>query len=141
MHLLAAAGNREPWLGDTIRPQAFGYLASLGRDMGCRVHRVGGTCDHVHLAVDLTRTLTVANLVKNLKSLSSTWIKQEGSHHAGFAWQSGYGAFSLGATQLPTLVRYIDNQLEHHRKRGFQEEYRDFLAKYKVDFDERYVWD
>jgi len=83
----------------------------------------------------------VADFVKQLKQTSSIWIKDNGDNHKGFAWQAGYGVFSLGASQLPTLLEYIDGQEEHHKKRGFQEEYRGFLKKYGVEYDERYLWD
>ena len=141
VHLVFSTKDRELWLTDSIRARAFAYLAEIGRDLGCEVYRVGGMPDHVHLAVRLPRTLTLADLSQKLKSLSSSWIKREGDHHAGFAWQSGYGAFSLGPSQLPKLVEYIDNQEEHHRKQSFQDEYRRFLEKYGIEFDERYVWD
>jgi REP element-mobilizing transposase RayT len=93
------------------------------------------------MAIQLTRTLAVADFVKKVKSTSSVWIKEHGKHHAGFSWQAGYGVFSLGASQLAAVTDYIDRQEEHHRVKGFQEEYREFLKKYAVEYDERYVWD
>ena len=141
IHIIFSTKNREPWLTESLRPRVFAYLATLGRDQGCEVYRVGGVADHVHLAVELGRTITVADLVKTVKSLSSAWIKREGDRHAGFFWQTGYGAFSVGSSQLQTLTDYIDHQEEHHRTRSFQEEYREFLHKYAVEYDERYVWD
>jgi len=97
--------------------------------------------DHVHLAIQLPRTLTVADFVKKVKTTSSAWIKTQAENHSGFAWQAGYGVFSLGASQLQVLTHYIDRQEEHHRVKSFQEEYREFLGKYGVEYDERYVWD
>lgn len=141
LHLVFSTKNREPWLDADLRPRVFAYLAEVGRDMGCEVYRVGGTADHIHMAIQLTRTLAVADCVKKLKATSSAWIKAEGRHHAGFSWQTGYGVFSLGASQLPDLTSYIDRQEEHHRVKGFQEEYREFLKKYSVEYDERHVWD
>ena len=140
-HIVFSTKHREPWLTDAIRPRAFAYLAEIGRDLGCEVYRVGGMPDHVHLAVRLSRTLAVADLLQKLKALSSGWIKKEGGNHAGFAWQGGYGAFSLGPSQLGKLVDYIDGQQQHHRVETFQEEYRRILEKYGVEYDERYVWD
>lgn len=96
LHLVYSTKNREPWLDEAIRPRIFAYLAETGRNMGCEVYRVGGTADHIHMAIQLTRTLTVADFVKKVKATSSAWIKSEGHHHAGFAWQVGYGVFSLG---------------------------------------------
>lgn len=133
--------NRELWLDADLRPRAFAYLAEIGRDLGCEVYRLGGTADHVHMAVALSRTLAVADFMKKVKSTSSVWIKDHGSQHAEFSWQAGYGVFLLGASQLDVLIRYIDGQEEHHRTKSFQEEYRAFLEKYGVAYDERYVWD
>lgn len=141
LHVIFSTKDREPWLDAEIRPRAFAYLAEIGRDMGCEVYRVGGTADHVHMAILLTRTLTVADFVKKVKGASSVWIKRNGRSHAGFSWQVGYGAFSLGASQLAVLTRYIDRQEEHHRVKGFQEEYLEFLEKYDVAYDERFVWE
>jgi len=141
LHIVFSTKNRQTWLDDTIRARIFAYLAEVGRDMGCEVYRVGGMPDHVHLAVRLARTVTVADLVKKLKSTSSVWIKEQGSDYKRFSWQTGYGVFSLGASQLPDLIRYIERQEEHHKIHGFQDEFRQFLQKYGISFDERYLWD
>jgi REP element-mobilizing transposase RayT len=102
---------------------------------------VGGVADHVHLAVRLNRTLSVSELVEQLKSGSSKWLKTQSSGLSKFAWQRGYGAFSVGPADLEALVQYIDGQEAHHRKRSFQEEFRAFLKRYGMECDERYVWD
>jgi len=103
--------------------------------------RVGGTVDHVHLAIRFSRTITIAKLVEELKTSSTKWIKTRSPKLAGFAWQRGYGAFSVGPADIDALLAYIDTQEEHHRTRTFQEEYRTFLKKYGVEYDELYVWD
>jgi putative transposase len=103
--------------------------------------RVGGVADHLHVAIRLSRTITVAALIEELKTASSKWIKTQGDGLNHFQWQRGYGAFSIGYSQLPELLRYIDAQPEHHPKQTFQEEYRDMLRRYAIAFDERYVWD
>ena len=141
LHLVFSTKAREPWLDAHLRPRVFAYLAEVGREMGCEVYRVGGTADHIHMAIQLTRPLAVADFVKKVKASSSAWIKAEGDNHAGFSWQAGYGVFSLGASQLAVLTSYIDQQEEHHRVRGFQEEYRDFLKQHGVAYDDRYVWE
>ena len=109
--------------------------------MGCDVFRVGGVADHVHLAVDLARTVSIAEFVKRIKQSSSVWMKDQPGAGPDFEWQAGYGAFSLGQSQLEGLLKYIEGQEEHHRTRSFQEEYRDFLAKYGITADQRYLWD
>jgi putative transposase len=100
------------------------YLATVARDAGCVAYRVGGASDHVHLAVSLPRILTQAELVEKLKVSSSLWIKQLDQRLAGFYWQRGYGVFSVSASHLDALVKYIEGQREHHRVKTFQDEYR-----------------
>jgi REP element-mobilizing transposase RayT len=97
--------------------------------------------DHVHLAIRLSRTVTIADLIETLKTSSSKWLKTQSRELGGFAWQRGYGCFSVGPTDLDALCAYIDDQAEHHRTRTFQDEFRMFLKKYGVEFDEAYVWD
>lgn len=128
-------------IGLTIRPALHAYLATVARNADCECYRAGGTADHIHLAIRISRTITMANLIEILKTSSSKWIKNQSPDLAGFSWQRGYGAFSVGPSNLDDLRDYIDNQEEHHRIHTFQEEYRAFLAKYKIEYDERYVWD
>jgi REP element-mobilizing transposase RayT len=116
-------------------------LATVARNAGCECYRAGGVVDHVHLAIRLSRTLTIADLVENLKTASSRWLKNQSTDLAGFSWQRGYGCFSVGPTALDSLCAYIDQQEQHHLTRTFQEEFRMFLTKYRVEYDEAYVWD
>jgi REP element-mobilizing transposase RayT len=95
----------------------------------------------VHIACTLPRTLTVSQLLEEIKKSSSQWVKKRDNGSPQFAWQAGYGAFSLGQSQLPALVRYIDNQREHHRARSFDDKLRDLLQKYGVSYDEKCLWD
>lgn len=141
IHLIWSTKDRHPWLTPGIREKTHAFLAGAVRQMDCEAYRVGGVADHVHLAVRLSRTLSVADLVKEIKTASSKWLKDQGPEFNGFYWQQGYGAFSVGMSQKETLLHYIDTQEEHHRARTFQEEYRDFLQKYGIEYDERYVWD
>jgi len=140
IHIVFSTKNREALLLDSIRPWVFGYLATVGREMGCDVFRVGGMPDHVHLAVALSRTISVAEFVKKVKQTSSSWMKERGSCPR-FEWQAGYGAFSIGESQVEPLIHYIDHQATHHRKKTFQEEFRAMVAKYGMVGDERYLWD
>ena len=139
IHIVFSTKDRRPALKTDIGIHA--YLATVARNAGCECFRVGGVPDHVHLAVRLSRTLTVAKLVEELKTSSSQWLKTQSPALSTFSWQRGYGAFSVGPLDLETLTRYIDTQPLHHHKATFQEEYRAFLTKYGVAFDERYVWD
>ena len=127
-------------LDSSLWPALHGYLATVARNLGCECYRVGGVADHVHLAIRISRTITTAQLVEELKTSSSKWLKTQSPASRGFAWQGGYGAFSIGPSNLEALTRYIDEQEKHHRTRTFQQEYRKFLERYGVDYDERYVW-
>lgn len=124
-----------------MRSALHAYLATVSRNAECECFRVGGVADHVHLAVRLPRTLSVADLAEELKSSSSKWIKTQSPSLKKFTWQRGYAAFSVGPADMSALIEYIAGQEEHHRKRSFQDEMRAFLKRYGVEFDERYVWD
>jgi putative transposase len=141
LHVVFSTKERRPWLDPDIRPRMHAYLATVCRDCGCEAYRVGGAVDHVHIAARLSRTISQADLLEKIKKTSSAWIKEQGQQYQGFFWQAGYGDFSIGWSQLDDLMRYIETQEQHHHKRTFQEEYRDLLKKYHVEFDERYVWD
>ncbi len=141
LHLVFSTKSRERWIDSGIRVDLHAYLAGACRGIGGEAYRVGGTDDHVHIACLLPRTMTVAKLLEEVKKSSSAWVKQRGAGYGGFAWQAGYGAFSVGQSQMETLLRYIDNQEEHHRTQTFQEEFVEFLKRYGVEYDERYVWE
>lgn len=108
---------------------------------GAEFVRVVGVSDHVHIITTLPRTLSQAELVEHIKKASSKWIKAIDMRYRAFAWQRGYGAFSVSPSQLDAVVQYLNGQKEHRRTCTFQEEYRALLRKHGIDFDERYVWD
>ena len=142
MHTVFSTKERRPFLGEaTLRDELHHYLGGILKHLDCQPHVVGGVADHVHLLASLGRTTQLAEMVKELKRSSSLWIKEEQASLRDFAWQSGYGAFSVGFSQLEEVRCYIAGQEEHHRKMSFQDEYRLFLNRYQVPFDERYVWD
>jgi REP element-mobilizing transposase RayT len=141
LHLVFSTKNRIPLIGPSIRPRLHAYLATTCREWGCHAYRAGGTDDHVHIATSLSRTLTIAKLIEEIKKSSSKWMKEEAGGSPKFYWQKGYGAFSVSATHLEKLKAYIDDQEAHHRTMTFQEEFRMFLDKYGIEYDERYVWD
>ena len=141
MHIIFSTKERRPFLNPETCPKLHAYLATVARNAGCECYRVGGVADHAHIAIRLSRTLTIAKLVENLKTSSSKWLKSESSDLAAFSWQRGYGCFSVGPADLDSLCAYIDNQPEHHRTRTFQDELRMFLKKYGLEYNEVYVWD
>ena len=141
LHIIFSTKDREPWLGLDVRPRMHAYLATVCRDLGAEVVRVGGVADHVHIVTMLPRTVSQAQLIEQIKKVSSKWIKTLDARYRSFFWQRGYGAFSVSPSQLEAVLEYVDTQQEHHRTRTFQEEYRELLRRHGVDFDERYVWD
>jgi putative transposase len=141
VQIVFSTKDRVPWVDDEIRPKLHAYLATVCREVTGVVYAVGGVADHVHIACVLPRTVTVADIVEKVKVSSSLWIKEINPKFADFHWQRGYGAFSVGASSKDALVKYVENQDEHHRTRTFQEEYRALLRKYGIEWDERYVWD
>jgi len=110
-------------------------------NLDCQPVIVGGVEDHVHLLCALSRTCEAAEMVKELKRGSSLWIKTKGSETRDFAWQNGYGIFSIGFSQIGSVRNNIASQEQHHRKISFQDEFRRLLKRYEIEFDERYVWD
>jgi len=141
VHVIFSTKDRHPFIAPDTRPKLHAYLATVARNIGCEAYRVGGVADHVHLAIRLSRTVTLADLVQELKTASSKWVKTQSPGLAAFAWQRGYGCFSVGPPDLEPLRAYIDDQENHHRTRTFQEEFRMFLKKYGMEYDEAYVWD
>ena len=141
IHIIFSTKDREPFLDSGVRPRMHAYLATMCRDLGGELVRVGGVADHVHIVTTLPRTVSQAEMIEQIKKASSKWIKEVDTRYGLFFWQRGYGAFSVGPSQLDAVLQYVDGQQEHHRTRTFQEEYRELLRKHGVDFDERYVWD
>jgi len=141
IHTTFSTKNREPFLDSDVRLRVHAYLATICRDLGAELLRVGGVADHVHIVTTLPRTVSQAQLVEQIKKGSSKWIKELDPRYRLFFWQRGYAAFSVSPSQLEAVLQYIEAQQEHHRTRTFQDEYRELLRKHGVDFDERYVWD
>ena len=144
LHMVFSTKDRLPLIDAEIRPRLHAYMATILREIAppqSQAYRVGGVEDHVHIASSLPRTVTIAKLFEIVKKESSVWIKKQGAQYEKFHWQAGYGNFSVAPTQLDQLIRYIDNQEEHHKTVSFQDEFRSLLQKYNIKFDERYVWD
>ena len=121
-----------------MQPKLWSYLAGIGRNHGFLVLANGGIEDHVHLLIQLPPVLALAKAVSLLKANSSRWM---GEHGIKFAWQEGYGAFSVSASNLAAVERYIQNQAAHHRKITFEQEFLALLRKHRIDFDPKYVFD
>ncbi|MBX3380533.1 MAG: IS200/IS605 family transposase [Phycisphaeraceae bacterium] len=141
IHLVFSTKHREPFITDEVRESLHRYMAVVLNNLGCRTHLINSVEDHIHILFDLSRTVTVADAVEDVKKPSSKWIKTQGAPFATFAWQSGYGAFGVGESTLDSARAYIANQREHHRRVSFQDEYRAFMTRAGLEFDERYGWD
>lgn len=139
VHLAFSTLNREPCLNNSVRSGLFAYLAGILPHHDCPVVKVGGVADHAHVLFVLGRTIMLSKAVEELKKGSSKWLKTQGL--PAFAWQAGYGAFSVSASQVEVVSAYIANQEEHHRKTTFQDEFREFCRRYGVELDGRYAWD
>jgi putative transposase len=138
VHIIFSTKSRAPMIGVDIAADLHAYIAGIARKMDCECFRVGGAADHVHLAMRLATTKMAAKVVSEIKTGSSVWMKDRGI--AKFAWQRGYGLFSVGPADIGALIRYIEEQKAHHSKRSFQDEMRAFFEKYHIAFDEQYVW-
>jgi putative transposase len=116
-------------------------MATVLQKMDCPPTLINSVEDHVHILLELGRTLNVSRAVEDVKKSSSKWIKTQGAEFTEFAWQAGYGAFAVSESNVQAVRDYISDQWEHHRHKSFQEEYRAFLERHHVAYDERYVWD
>ena len=141
VHLIFSTRDREPFLGDGVRDSLHRYMATVLQNMGCLPVLINSVEDHVHILFELARTVAVSVAVEEVKKTSSKWIKTQGIEFADFAWQGGYGALAVSESNVPVVREYIARQQEHHRRKTFAEEYRAFLQRHGVAFDERYVWD
>lgn len=142
VHTVFSTKERRPFLRDKdLRKELHRYLGGILMNLDCQPIIVGGVEDHIHILCALGRTCEAAAMVKEVKRGSSLWIKTKATDLQDFAWQNGYGIFSISFSQIPSVRDYIAGQEEHHRRVSFQDEFRQLLQRYEIDFDERYVWD
>ena len=139
-HVIFSTKNREPFITPDIEPELFAYLGGILKNHESRLLDAGGTADHVHLLISQSKNIALSSLMKDVKKDSSSWIKTKGRQFRNFHWQDGYGAFSIGRSEISDLRKYIASQKEHHRKRTFQEELIAFFDEYGIAYDERYLW-
>ena len=141
-HLIFSTKDRFPFLRDRgLRGEMHAYLTEMLRVHDCETLIVGGVEDHTHSLFALSRTHSIASVVKEVKRTSSGWVKTTSRKMSKFHWQAGYASFSVSQSNLTDVIRYIENQEEHHKRVTFQDEYRAFLNAYGIEFDERYLWD
>jgi REP element-mobilizing transposase RayT len=141
LHVVFSTKHREPLLADAWRDELFLVLGVSANNLGCQSLIGGGVADHVHLLFRLGRTIAIADAVGKIKSTSSLWVNQTRGLPAPFHWQGGYGAFSVSQSNLDAVREYVRPQPAHHAKQSFQDELREWLRRYEIGWDERYVWD
>ena len=123
-----------------VEPELYAYLGGIMKNLESRCLAAGGTANHIHLLASQSKKLALSDLLEEIKKSSSKWIKTKGPGLGTFAWQDGYGAFSLGESQTEVVQQYITRQKERHKKQTFEEELVMLLKKYQVSYDERYIW-
>ena len=141
LHLIYSTKNRERIIRDEIRDELHRYTAGILKELESPAILINSVEDHVHILYAHSKNLSLSKVVEEVKTGSSKWIKTKGAEYSGFYWQTGYCAFSVSQSGVMDVVEYIQWQKEHHRRKTFQEEYREFLKRYEVTYDERYVWD
>ena len=142
LHIVFSTKNRAPFLQDpAIREEMNAYMVGTLQAIDCPSLIVRTVDDHLHCLCQLSRTMSIAKLVEDMKVESSSWAKKQAHALNDFHWQAGYGAFSVSQSNVGQVSSYIANQDEHHRKMTYQDELRILLKRHEIDFDERYVWD
>ena len=139
LHVIFHVKSTSPTIDDGDLGRLHAYIGKVVNTTGCHVLCVGGTSNHIHALVMFSKTETVAHLIEEMKRNSSRWLKTISPKYNDFSWQGGYGAFSVSQSQVDTVINYINNQAEHHKRQSFKDEYLEFLRLYKIEYDERYV--
>lgn len=140
IHVICAVQNRQSMIHSSWENQLYKYITGIVQNQGHKLLQVNGMPDHVHLLIGYRPIQSLSDLMKNVKQDSSRWINHTRLAEGRFVWQEGYGAFSHSKSQVPKVISYIQNQKEHHKKKSFREEYLEFLKKWDVEFDERYIF-
>lgn len=140
LHIVFSTKDRADLIPAAVEPNLYAYFGGITENQGGRLLAAGGTANHVHLLVSHSKTNALSDYMENLKKDSSKWIKTQDARCRAFRWQDGYGAFTIGQSNVAVLRRYIATQKEHHRKVSFQEEFLTILRKYGISYDDRYIW-
>jgi putative transposase len=140
-HIIFSTKNREALIPADLQPQLHSYVGGIVRDLGGSALAVGGVADHVHLLALFPPRIAISDAMREVKAGSSRWMKDKLKTRGGFAWQTGFSAFSVSQSRVAETVTYIEGQAEHHRRKTFQEELLEFLNNYEIEYDEQYLWD
>ena len=140
-HCVFSTKERRPLMTPALRERLWPFLGGIARQNGMKAIEIGGVADHVHLLLSLPATMAIAKAMQLIKGGSSKWVHETFPEQRLFAWQEKYGAFTVSASRVDSVVQYIQKQEAHHRKQTFQEEFLALLKKHRVEYDERYLWD
>lgn len=140
VHCVFGTKERFPFIDSSSESRLWPYVGGIARENKMKALAIGGTTDHIHTLLSLPPTMNIAKAVQLSKGGSSKWIHDTFRESRNFAWQEGYGAFSVSSSQMKKTVAYIEGQKEHHRKKSFQEEFIEFLDKHCIEYDRRYVF-
>ena len=140
-HIVFSTKNREPWITAEIERRIWAFLGGIARENRMKPLQIGGVDDHIHLLLGAPATMAPAKAAQLIKGGSSAWIHTEFPALRSFAWQDGYGAFTVSKSHLQDVIAYIQNQRQHHRGKTFKEEFLSLLERHEIDYDERYLWD
>jgi REP element-mobilizing transposase RayT len=139
-HCVFSTKERRKIINEDLQERLWPYMGGIARENNMRALAIGGVEDHVHLLLSIPSTISIAKALQLIKGGSAKWVHDTLPDHKEFEWQEGYGAFSIGVSQVPDTKAYIANQREHHRSKTFQEEFIAFLERHAIEYDPRYVW-
>jgi putative transposase len=140
-HCTFSTKGRRKIITPDLQDRLWPYMGGIAQENGLTALSIGGVEDHIHLLLAISSTMSIAKAIQQIKGGSSKWIHETFPKHRNFSWQEGYGAFSIGISQINRTISYIQSQSEHHRKLSFQEEFLQILKKHGIKYEERYIWD
>lgn len=139
-HIIFSTKYRRPVLNEQYEEELYKYIWGIVKNKSCKLYRINGMPDHIHLFTDLHPSICLSDFVKDIKVASNLWMKQSGLFPDFEEWQSGYGAFTYSKREKDKIINYIKNQKKHHQKENFEDEYKNILKSNGIDFDEKYLW-
>jgi putative transposase len=141
VHIVFSTKERTASILPSVEDELYKYICGICVDIDCPVIKINGVEDHIHILLHLSKVHSIAQVISEIKSNSSRWIKSKGTKYSRFSWQSGYGAFSVSRPNIEGAIQYIANQKEHHKQVSFQDEFRNMLNRAKIKYEEKYLWD
>ncbi len=141
LHIVFSTKERQPWIQRDVEEELYRFINGVCRNLDCSVIKINGVEDHIHILLQLGRTTSTSKLISEVKSSSSRWIKTKGNQYSKFAWQGGYGAFSVSRPTIEGAIKYLSSQKEHHKTVTYKEELLVMLQRAQISYDEKYLWD